>query len=80
MKLASTLLGAGSALALLVGLSTAAMAQTKIGVVVKVGGIPWFNAMEMGIEEKGEELGVEAFMVGPTSPPTLRCRCAPWRT
>lgn len=49
--------------------------QTKIGVVVKIGGIPWFNAMEAGIEEKAEELGVKAFMVGPTSAdPALQVR------
>ena len=42
--------------------STGAMAQESptIAVVAKVGGIPWFNAMEMGIEQMGEELGVEA--------------------
>ncbi|PZX13774.1 simple sugar transport system substrate-binding protein [Palleronia aestuarii] len=48
---------------------------TTIGVVVKIGGIPWFNAMEAGITEKAEELGVEAFMVGPTSAdPALQVR------
>lgn len=46
-----------------------------IGVVAKIGGIPWFNAMEAGIEEKAEELGVEGFMVGPTSAdPALQVR------
>ena len=39
----------------------------KVGIVVKIGGIPWFNAMEMGIKERGEKLGVDATMVGPTS-------------
>ena len=49
--------------------------QPTIGVVVKIGGIPWFNAMEAGIEERAEELGVDAFMVGPTSAdPALQVR------
>lgn len=63
---ASTLVGTGA---------LAQDDQTTIGVVVKIGGIPWFNAMEAGIEEKSEELGVEAFMVGPTSAdPALQVR------
>ncbi|WP_435100206.1 substrate-binding domain-containing protein [Arhodomonas sp. AD133] len=46
-----------------------------IGVVAKVGGIPWFNAMEDGIEERAEALGVNGFMVGPTSAdPALQVR------
>ena len=46
-----------------------------IGVVVKIGGIPWFNAMEAGIKKKSAELGVRAFMVGPTSAdPALQVR------
>ncbi len=54
-----------------------AMAQDKprMGVVVKIGGIPWFNAMEVGIKEQGEALGMDAFMVGPTSAdPALQVR------
>jgi monosaccharide ABC transporter substrate-binding protein, CUT2 family (TC 3.A.1.2.-) len=35
-------------------------------VVVKIGGIPWFNSMEQGIKKAGGELGVNAWMVGPT--------------
>ncbi|MEO8530669.1 MAG: substrate-binding domain-containing protein [Deltaproteobacteria bacterium] len=47
----------------------------KIGVVVKIGGIPWFNAMETGILEKGKELGDDASMIGPTSAdPALQVR------
>ena len=40
--------------------------KPKIAIVVKVGGIPWFNAMEAGIKKTGTELGVDAWMVGPT--------------
>ena len=66
---------AGAALGL--ALAGAAFAQDKprMGVVVKIGGIPWFNAMEVGIEEQGEKLGVDAFMIGPTSAdPALQVR------
>ncbi len=46
-----------------------------IGVVVKIGGIPWFNAMQAGIKKQAEALGVNAFMVGPTSAdPALQVR------
>ena len=58
-------------------LATGAIAQDKptMGVVVKIGGIPWFNAMEMGIKEKGAELGMDAVMIGPTSAdPALQVR------
>src|SRR5919112_709115 len=55
--------------------STANAAETKMGVVVKIGGIPWFNAMEAGIKQRAKELGVNAFMVGPTSAdPALQVR------
>ncbi|MCG8507927.1 MAG: autoinducer 2 ABC transporter substrate-binding protein [Rhodospirillales bacterium] len=47
----------------------------KLGVVVKIGGIPWFNAMEVGIKERAKELGFDAWMVGPTSAdPALQVR------
>ncbi|WP_233440369.1 substrate-binding domain-containing protein [Modicisalibacter coralii] len=62
---------------LLMTLATApAMAkEITIGVVAKIGGIPWFNAMEAGIEERAKELDVNAFMVGPTSAdPALQVR------
>src|SRR3954454_15199432 len=38
----------------------------EIVTVVKIGGIPWFNAMEVGIQKEGKELGVDASMIGPT--------------
>ncbi len=57
------------------GVSFAAMAADKVGVVVKIGGIPWFNAMDAGIKEQGAKLGLDAFMVGPTSAdPALQVR------
>jgi simple sugar transport system substrate-binding protein len=57
--------------------TSAVLAADKptMGVVVKIGGIPWFNAMETGIKEMGEKLGVDASMIGPTSAdPALQVR------
>ncbi|MFD1245620.1 substrate-binding domain-containing protein [Paralysiella testudinis] len=36
-----------------------------MAVVGKIGGIPWFNAMEQGVLQQAKELGVDAFMVNP---------------
>ncbi|TRD15592.1 substrate-binding domain-containing protein [Palleronia caenipelagi] len=65
-----------SGLALAAGLVTAANSETPtMGVVVKIGGIPWFNAMETGIQDRAEEIGMEAEMIGPTSAdPALQVR------
>jgi len=74
MKKLSTIIGG---VALAVSLAFGAQAQDKptMGIVVKIGGIPWFNAMETGILEKGEELGIDATMIGPTSAdPALQVR------
>jgi simple sugar transport system substrate-binding protein len=66
---------AALAVSLSLGVSFAAMAADKVGVVVKIGGIPWFNAMDAGIKEQGAKLGLDAFMVGPTSAdPALQVR------
>jgi simple sugar transport system substrate-binding protein len=46
--------------------SARAGGKPQIGVVVKIGGIPWFNAMEVGIKKVAPELGADAWMVGPT--------------
>ena len=49
--------------------------DVKVGIVVKIGGIPWFNAMEAGIKARSAELGDDGFMVGPTSAdPALQVR------
>lgn len=68
-----------AALAASLSLATATMVYAqekgKVGVVVKIGGIPWFNAMEAGILEQGKKLGVDATMIGPTSAdPALQVR------
>ncbi|MCV3274081.1 substrate-binding domain-containing protein [Roseobacter sinensis] len=69
-----TFLNATAAVALLAS-GTAASAETTMGIVVKIGGIPWFNAMEDGIKARAAELGVSAEMIGPTSAdPALQVR------
>jgi simple sugar transport system substrate-binding protein len=63
------------AFVLATGVVSASPDKPVIGVVVKVGGIPWFNAMDAGIRKRAEQLGVKAFMVGPTSAdPALQVR------
>lgn len=37
----------------------------EIAIVVKIGGIPWFNRLEEGVKQAAQELGVNAYMVGP---------------
>lgn len=59
--------GLVSALALTFGFVSASAAETTMGIVVKIGGIPWFNAMEDGITRRAAELGVRAEMIGPVS-------------
>lgn len=72
-KLSATI--SGIALATTLVGNASAQDKPSMGVVVKIGGIPWFNAMETGITEKGDELGMDAFMVGPVSAdPALQVR------
>ena len=59
-------LAAAAPLALLLAGTALAADPTEIVTVVKIGGIPWFNAMEVGIQKEGKELGVNASMIGPT--------------
>ena len=67
--------GGGLVLAAGPRFARASSGKPVIGVVVKIGGIPWFNAMQAGIRKKSAELGVNAFMIGPTSAdPALQVR------
>ena len=69
-----TAAAAGTALALFAFGALGADKPT-MGVVVKIGGIPWFNAMEVGIKENAAKVGVDASMIGPTSTdPALQVR------
>jgi len=48
--------------------ATAAMAKKyEIAVVVKIAGIPWFNRMAEGVKQAGKELGVKAYLIGPST-------------
>ncbi|MBH2617903.1 substrate-binding domain-containing protein [Serratia ureilytica] len=60
---------------LLLSVSAQAADKLKMGVVVKIGGIPWFNAMEAGIKSESAKRGIDAWMVGPTAAdPALQVR------
>jgi simple sugar transport system substrate-binding protein len=73
-RFAAPLFGA-AAIAVAFAGGVAAQDKPTMGVVVKIGGIPWFNAMEVGINETGEQLGIDASMIGPTSAdPALQVR------
>ncbi|MEP3275908.1 MAG: substrate-binding domain-containing protein [Stappiaceae bacterium] len=75
MKSSKRLITALAASALALTMASSAVAETTMGIVVKIGGIPWFNAMEEGIKERAAELGVTAEMIGPTSAdPALQVR------
>jgi simple sugar transport system substrate-binding protein len=75
MQRRSVLLAATGLLTLIAAAPAGAQDQPRMGVVVKIGGIPWFNAMEVGIQEQAKELGWDAWMVGPTSAdPALQVR------
>ncbi len=55
--------------------SSYAKDKFRMGIVVKIGGIPWFNAMEAGIKKAAEARGVDAWMIGPqSSDPALQVR------
>jgi len=40
----------------------------EIAVVPKVTGIPWFNRMEVGVNEAAKKLDVNAYQIGPSTP------------
>ena len=70
-----TLCAGVAAFALATSLACASPDKPVIGIVMKIGGIPWFNAMDAGIKKRADQLGVKAFMVGPTSAdPALQVR------
>ena len=61
--LGATILAGSSALP---GSLFAADAKEMV-VVVKIAGIPWFNALEVGVKKAGAEFGINASMVGPST-------------
>ncbi len=75
MRNLATLLISVLALTIAGFIPASAQAESRVGVVVKIGGIPWFNSMEAGIKARADELGIDAFMIGPTSAdPALQVR------
>ncbi|MDR1613392.1 MAG: substrate-binding domain-containing protein [Planctomycetota bacterium] len=61
--------------AALSGGNAASGERFKLAVVVKIGGIPWFNALEEGIRKEAPKQNVDAWQVGPTSAdPALQVR------
>ena len=41
--------------------------QKKMVTVVKIAGIPWFNALENGVKKAGRDFGIDASVVGPAN-------------
>lgn len=61
------LIGGGAVASTIGGRAVWAQAkQPQIGIVVKIGGIPWFNAMEVGIKKAAQQYNANAWMIGPT--------------
>lgn len=60
------LLGATAFTAMLPGVAAAATGKTMV-TVVKIAGIPWFNALEQGIKKGAKDFSVDATMVGPAN-------------
>jgi len=67
-------LGLAIAAAAIVGLSgatilarPAAAAEPAVTVVVKIAGIPWFNALSKGVEHGGKDFALDATMIGPAN-------------
>ena len=63
---------------LLLSVSAQAADKLKMGVVVKIGGIPWFNRHGGRHQSESAKRGIDAWMVGPTAADP-ECRCAPSR-
>ena len=61
------LIGATAVAAALPGLSALADTPKTMTVVVKIAGIPWFNALEQGIKKASKDLSIDANMVGPAN-------------
>lgn len=62
-------------LAILAASPALAADKLRMGIVVKIGGIPWFNAMEAGIKSEAAKRGIDAWQVGPTAAdPALQVR------
>ena len=68
-------LAAVSLLSLTTLAAVSVRAADDVPVVVKIGGIPWFTAMEKGIKDGAKGTGLNAYMVGPnTADPAQQVR------
>src|SRR5947209_8337154 len=45
----------------------AAAAEPAVTVVVKIAGIPWFNALSKGVGHGGKDFALDATMIGPAN-------------
>ncbi len=61
------LLGATAVVAAVPGSGVFAATEKTMTVVVKIAGIPWFNALEQGIKKASKDLAINANMVGPAN-------------
>ena len=59
--------GAAVAAATSFGSRLAFAAEPSMVVVVKIAGIPWFNALEKGVMKGGGDFKLDASMVGPAN-------------
>jgi simple sugar transport system substrate-binding protein len=59
----------GAAIASAAGLTNriAFAANSTMVTVVKIAGIPWFNALEKGVQKGGKDFSIDASMVGPAN-------------
>jgi len=58
-----------------------AQAQKEMVTVVKIAGIPWFNALEKGIQKGAKDFSINATMVGPANVEVaLNYTCTNWAT
>ncbi|MCK5200820.1 MAG: autoinducer 2 ABC transporter substrate-binding protein [Spirochaetales bacterium] len=47
------------------GQKDSADGEYEIATVVKITGIPWFNRLEEGVKQAGDELGIKSYQIGP---------------
>ena len=47
------------------GQKDSADGEYEIATVVKITGIPWFNRLEEGVDQAGDELGIKTYQIGP---------------
>lgn len=68
MNLKLALLSAALVSASLLPATASAAEKHDIAVVAKVTGIPWFNRMEVGVNDAAKAMNVNAYQTGPATP------------